>query len=131
MIYLSESTMEKYNRGYMKASTILKDYLPENNKATEKIQALFDKASGKEDSQKVTETSKPEKIEYYKLKPLNLQRRKGLVTAMHTPKKDFSKIGIITLSGKPYGKVMGYLYQDKNGNKYMIPEYEYKNLFGL
>lgn len=131
MIYLSESTMQKYNAGYRKASTILAEYLPENNKATEKIQALFDKASGKEDPQEVTETNKPEKIEYYKLKPLNLQRRKGLVTATLTPKKDFSKIGIITFSGKPYSKIMGYLYQDENGNKYMIPEYQYKNLFGL
>lgn len=130
MIYLSESTMEKYNRGYMKASTILKDYLPENNKIKDEMQALFDKAKGI-DTETETEISKPRTIGYYKLKPLNLQRRKGLVTAMHTPKKDFRKIGIITFSGKPYSKIMGYLYTDENNHKYMIPENEYKQLFGL
>ena len=128
MIYLSNNTMEKYNRGYMKASTILKDYLPENNKVKEEMQALFDKAKGIDTE---TETNKTEMIAYYKLKSLNLQRRKGLVTAMHTPKKDFSKIGIITLSGNASGKILGYLYIDSNNDRYMIPEYQYKNLFGL
>lgn len=128
MIYLSKDTMEKYNKGYIKASTILKDYLPESNKVKDEMQALFEKAKGIDTD---TETSKPEMIGYYKLKPLNLQRRKGLVTATLTTKKDFCKIGIITLSGNVYGKVIGYLYKDKNGNKYMIPENEYKQLFGL
>lgn len=126
MIYLSKSTMEKYEKGYKKASTVLSDYI---NKSRPIREVLAEKAGN--DPATETETSKLEKIEYYKLKPLNLKRRKGLVTATLTPKKHFSKIGIITFSGKPYSKIMGYLYTDENNHKYMIPEYEYKGLFGL
>lgn len=126
MIYLSNDTMEKYKKGYQRASVVLSDYI---NKSRPIKEVLAEKAGN--DPATNTEISKPEKIEYYKLKTLNLKRRKGLITAMHTPKSNFSKIGIITFSGKPYGKTMGYLYTDENGNKYMIPEKEHSALFGL
>lgn len=126
MIYLSENTLSKYNQGYKKASTVLADYI---NKSRQITEVLAEKAGN--DPATNTEISKPEKIEYYKLKTLNIKRRKGLITATYTPKRNFSKVGIITLSGKPYGKTIGYLYTDENGNKYMIPEKEHTSLFGL
>ena len=60
MIYLSEDTRKKYEAGYMKASTVLKKYLPESKKINDEMQRLKAEAKGQE-------TEEPEKIEDYLL----------------------------------------------------------------
>ena len=59
-MYISESTLAKYNAGYIKASTVLKKYLPENKKINDEMQRLKAEAKGHE-------IEEPEKIEDYLL----------------------------------------------------------------
>jgi len=112
MIYLSENTLEKYNQGYRKASTILSDYI---NKSRPIREVLAEKVGN--DPQPET----AEKQTYYRLKNINKDIRKGLIFSTNKAKKDFALIGYITLFGKEYESILGHLYQDTNGNKYAIP----------
>ncbi len=122
MIYLSNDTMTKYEKGYQRASVVLCDYI---NKSKPIREVLAEKAGNDPQPETV------EKPTYYKLKTCNLARRKGNMLTSRRPKKDFSLIGYITLTGKENCSVLGNLYQDKNGVQYITPTPGNEKLFGM
>lgn len=117
---LSNDTLEKYNKGYRKASTVLKAYLPKSPTMSE-ILSKKEKQMQPETATETEPTEKavnPENLQFYTFRECNLLVSHKVATRANKAPKGCIQTG---QSNRPNGLPYARIYTNpKNGKIYVV-----------
>ena len=119
-MYISESTLAKYNAGYMRASTVLKKYLPENTSLNDEMQRMKAEAKGQEkiDDYLLNDFTENKNFQWYTIRQCNLMLTHRVAEEKRTPPGNCIQTGQANRpNGLPYARI--YTHK-KTGRNYVV-----------